>query len=310
MMRERDHLPKARPARGIMSRALDRAWREYGRCFAREVPGVAGGLTHGRDATSVSEGTGWVECCRRAGAGEMDCGFFRRLVPVREIVETVGFSEARHYARLARRWGNDRLVDSRVRQIDEWGGPLRLPGVLLGTSSAFSPTTLRYLATALWLRRRGVIGEGTRIVEVGVGFGGLAAMNAVLSGARTLLVDLPEVERLAARMLRDCGVGGFGQESARGDASGADGFDLFVSNYAFTELNTAEQDRYGERYLARSRHGLILSNAGVFSKQAGGRNDKDLLGWLRGLGVDAVSDDVDDLLGPIDHLCGNRLIFW
>jgi hypothetical protein len=113
---------------------------------------------------------------------------------VRDVVETVGPVDGRFYAQKIREWGPEWLINEAVIEIDRWGNPIRWPKWLLGTSNSFSPTTLRYLATALWLKRTGYLVQKSNILEIGVGFGGLAAMNAIVSGAVTTLVDLPQVE--------------------------------------------------------------------------------------------------------------------
>ena len=85
-----------------------------------------------------------------------------------------------------------------------------------------------------------------------------------------------------------------------------------ISNYAFSELSTATQDDYLERYLRHARHGVIVSNAAVFAHHIGGRTDVELVQWLRNARIPASIKDEQtcDLLTPIDALCGVRLIHW
>ena len=85
-----------------------------------------------------------------------------------------------------------------------------------------------------------------------------------------------------------------------------------ILNYAFSELSTATQDDYLERYLSHARHGVIVSNAAVFADRIGGRSDDELVQWLRNARIPASIKDEQtcDLLTPIDALCGVRLIHW
>jgi hypothetical protein len=145
------------------------------------------------------------------------------------------------------------------------------------------------------------------VVEIGVGFGGLAAMNALVSGAVITLVDLPEVANTAMRLLQDCGLGRHAriqQEPLHLQSS------LAISNYAFTELNADLQAGYLEKYLKHARHGMIISNAAVFARTIGGRSDQELVEWLRKSGIPASMEQEHELLSPIDSVCGARLIHW
>lgn len=290
--------------RPLTDRILDRLWREVGQRLAHEAPldpETGGG------SASISGDMPWAKMCCRLADGTLDSRDFRRLRAVKNVVETVGISDARFYVRRIRQWGGEWLEDPAVAAVDNWGNPIRCPRLLLGTARPFSPTTLRYLATALWLKRSGKLPDGAPIVEIGVGFGGLAAMNALVSKSRTHLVDLPQVEQTALRMLAETGLEDHG-------VAGADAMPtpipLVISNYAFTELNTELQNAYLDKYLKHATHGMIVSNAGVFARTIGGRTDEELVTWLRNAGIPAIIENENVLLSPIDALCGVRLIHW
>lgn len=290
--------------RKFSDRILDRLWREAGKRLARDLACETGPSAGG---SSISCNLPWAEACGMMAEGRLGSHDFRRLRAVKSVVETVGLSDARFYAGRIRQWGADWLAHPAVAAIDDWGNPMRGPRLLLGTMRPFSPTTLRYLATALWLRRSGKLEDRGHIVEIGVGFGGLAAMNALVSGARTMMVDLPQVERTAMRMLAETRLEGYGVTS---DAAIPASIPLVVSNYAFTELNAALQDLYLEKYLKRARHGVIVSNARVFARTIGGRTDDELVELLRQAGLPATIECDHELLSSIDALCGVRLIHW
>lgn len=237
----------------------------------------------------------------------MSCESFRRTSAVRDIVETVGPVDGRFYAARIREWGAAWLANPSIMEMDSWGDPIRWPGWLLGTPRAFSPTTLRYLATALWLNRQGYLEKGAEIIEIGVGFGGLAAMNALVSGVVTTMVDLPQVEQLAMRMLNEIGLGGHGRLSHERTRPTVP---LVISNYAFTELNSTIQEQYFGKYLKPAVHGIIISNAGVFASAIRGHPDADLLAWFRAEGLQARIETTNELLGPGDQLCGVSMIRW
>jgi hypothetical protein len=252
----------------------------------------------------------WASVCGAYADGTLDGRHFRRLKAVKHVVETVGITEARFYVQRIKEWGPKWLDHPMVLRLDDWGDPIRCPAMLLGTSRPFSPTTLRYLATALWLERSGKMTPGAQIHEIGVGFGGLAAMNAIVSGTTTFLVDLPQVERAAIRMLSELGLNGSAMRANEADRK--EDIPLVISNYAFSELSAGLQDDYLAHYLIRAKHGVIVSNAAVFSSHIGGRTDQEIVNWLRGADISVSMEDFrdNDLLTPIDALCDVRLIHW
>lgn len=290
----------------LIDRIHDRAWREVGQRLAQS-PSYSSSETVRAISSSISSTMPWAEVCSAFVNGSLGSENFRRNSAVRDIVETVGPADGKFYARRILEWNRKWLSDSRIEKIDNWGNPIRWPGFLLGTTRAFSPTTLRYLATALWLKKSGHLKDGMRVVEIGVGFGGLAAMNALVSGAVTVLVDLPQVEHLVLRMLNENSLQGYGIASATSNHSDTN---YAVSNYAFTELSAKLQTEYFDRYLKNAPHGMIISNSSVFADSIRGRSDAELIKWFRDEGLDAKLEVDHELLGPGDHLCGVRLIHW
>lgn len=289
-----------------IDRVFDRLWKEAGQRMSCQ-PDDAVINREGSGSASISGDMSWTKVCSALADGSLRSHNYRRLVAVKQVVETVGVSDARFYAKRIKQWNPEWLEDPKVAEIDKWGNPMRCPRLLLGTSRAFSPTTLRYLATASWLKRSGKLHKGTRIVEIGVGFGGLAAMNSIVSGVNTTLVDLPQVEKAALLMLSENGLKGCAELSG-GIAPSSVPF--VISNYAFTELSADLQNDYLEHYLKKAEHGMIMSNAGVFASMIGGRSDEELVAWLRGSGIPASIESDHELLSPVDALCGVRLIHW
>ncbi|MEK7950846.1 hypothetical protein [Luteolibacter soli] len=288
----------------LIDRLHDRIWKEASGWMTVESLSNTGG-TGSRG--SVSGTMAWPAACSALANQERDSRNFRRERAVREVVETLGPSDGRHHARCISKSAPELLEDPHVRAVDAWGDPIRWPRFLLGTPTPFSPTTLRYLSHALWLREKGFIEPRGTVVEIGVGFGGLAAMNAIVSETRTVLVDLPAVTQAALRTMEEIGLAEFTISAGESDLRGEY---CVVSNYAFTELTTDLQDHYIDRYLRRSSSGMIVSNANIFSRSIGGRNDEALVSALRAAGIPAQLDRQNSLLGPSDHLAGVALITW
>ncbi len=292
--------------RKLVDRIHDRLWSEVGQLLSSrlDITNITNAVV---ESSSISASMPWAHLCTAFANGNLNAQNFRRSSAVRDIVETVGAVDGRFYAKQILAWEPQWLRNSKVTKIDRWGNPIRWPGLLLGTSEAFSPTTLRYLATALWLKRQGYIKSGTRIVEIGVGFGGLASMNALVSGATTTLVDLPQVENSAMRVLTEIGL----EEHARLSEGNVDfSADFVISNYAFTELNAEIQNKYFTQYIKHSAHGMIISNSSLFAASIGGRTDHDLIEWFRAEGLAVQLETSNDLLAPGDGLCGVTMIRW
>ena len=289
--------------RRILDSLHDRLWVEVTRRMGLPALDVAG-PGYAPSEGSISGTMAWPAACAAMLAhpgGDID---FRRRAAVRDVVETLGPVDGAYHARLIKNAAPGLLDDPRVLAAAAWGNPVRWPGVLLGTGGWFSPTTLRYLSHALWLKSRGFLANNAVVVEIGVGYGGLAVMNEIVSKACTLLVDLPVVVDVARNVIRRLGHAAALAENHEGRPV------CVVSNYAFSELNRELQDEYMEKYLVGSAHGMILSNAGVFAGAIGGRSDEELVACLRARGIAAEIHAQDEVLGPSDYLAGVKLIAW
>jgi hypothetical protein len=292
--------------RPITDRLQDRLWTLRVQRLAEEIPTEEKQMS---SAGSVSGAMDWPQACAALADGHITSALFRRLRAVMEVVETLGPCDGRHHVRHIRATGHSEWLERpEVLALASWGHPLLWPRALLGTAHAMAPTSLRYLSHALWLRDEGIVGENSHVAEIGVGYGGLAAMNALVSQAHTTLVDLPDVERAAMMMLLE---NRLNHSATPASTAGIrTGFDCVISNYAFTELSTALQDRMLDSFISSSRHGMILSNARVFSRSIGGRSDQEILIALADHGIHARCHADHPLLSPSDRAYGNALIIW
>jgi hypothetical protein len=247
----------------------------------------------------------WPQACAALSCGECGSANFRRFHAVRQVVETLGPSDAIHFARWIRHHHGEWLETREFAALNDWGNPIQAPSILLGAHRPFSPTSLRYLAHALWLADHGFVHEGGTVIEIGVGFGGLAATNTMVSRASTMFVDIPEVVDAATMMMRENGL------SSHVIHSGGNPSDYcFISNYAFTELHHELQKCYFNRYIRDAPRGVILSNAGVFAQNIGGMTDHEIVSWFRAEGLPAHASQTSGILGPADFVCNVCLIHW
>lgn len=289
--------------RPIRERILDRVWVELAsRMDDSTVPPESGETL---DAGSVSSTMAWPLACAALADGIWQSSMFRRRRAVREVVETLAPSDGRYFARWIMSVRPELFEIPLVDRANNWGDPLQAPSWILGTKKPWSPTSLRYLAHALWMEMRGFTSRNATVVEVGVGYGGLGAMMAAVSGVNWVPMDLPPVLRAAEVHMKELGLD---QNIRRLGQS--DGMFSFVSNYAFTELSAPLQNEYIETTVRHALKGLILSNASQFASRIGGKDNQQLVTDLRKAGVDASCVWDSPLLGPSDKMFGNCVIQW
>jgi len=185
---------------------------------------------------------------------------FRRIYDYREILEHVSLKQAHKYIERVNQ------LDSSVLKFyknfmnnDFVGMPYRYSFPNIGFSS---PTTIRYIAVLVELRK--IFGEnfGGHIVEIGVGYGG---QYLVMEEKQTIqsysMYDLSSVQNLTEKYLKqkttiDKIVMRNFQDNIHID------FDLAISNYAFSELPKSIQLEYVEKVLTKAKRGYMIMNSG------------------------------------------------
>jgi len=284
---------------------LDRLWVEICNLLQEASP-IPSELNRETSVTSISSTMDWPRACDALAKKVWTPHKFRRRKSVRQVVETLGIVDGRYFAQILHHMQLPPETLRKIRDICEWGNPLKAPSFLIGWAWNCSPTSLRYLAHAFWLKQNGWILQGGSIVEIGAGFGGLAAMNAILSDAKIHIVDLPEVTSCVSLMMEENGLSEClipADQIIRGDYT-------VISNYAFSELTTELQDQYFEKWIRTSKNGIMISNAKLFAQNISGRNNHDIVNSLRNFGFNVECYNEHPILGPSDVMCGNVLITW
>tara|TARA_Y100001938_G_C8043826_1_gene407690 strand:+ start:351 stop:1109 length:759 start_codon:yes stop_codon:yes gene_type:complete len=131
-----------------------------------------------------------------------------------------------------------------------------------GKFGNMSPTTLRYVKVLQDIKNNTQI-EGSRIIEIGCGYGGqYTVMRQLFKPLKYTFVDLPEVLSLIERYL-----GVLEIKDAYEFVNGKDSefiyedfYDLVISNYAISECNKEVQSHYIDNILSKSKHGYITHN--------------------------------------------------
>lgn len=274
--------------------------------------------------TSLSDTDRFRLACAQAAADDAAFARFRRIEEIFEVVEppvsdpdsvAKGYydsaPDAREYAEHVRSIAPYRPLLEAFEGNDRVGAPLVQDFEGLGR---FNVYTLRYIKICWDLERLFGNLDGRHILEIGGGYGGQGAIVARRFAVASYdILDLPEAGALQARYLSAVGVAG--TRSVSDLSSLRAGYDLVVSNYAFSELSDPVRAAYRAGVLPRCARGFMLWNRiyhdlHVFQKDwdtavASFRDEmQDLFARVANPRV------VEDLLTNDDRVRGNLMIAW
>ena len=246
--------------------------------------------------TSLSDEQEYLSICVKASSNEEVFTKFRSCIEYKAILEHVDANLGAEYLAILLQRGYSpkkiqQILDGRI------GKPSRFWYQKIGKAS---PTELRYIKVLSDLEE--IFGSLTdfRIAEVGVGFGGQC--STVMKQAKILsydLVDLPEVLDLASKYLK-CHQIEPRINLCKDFLPSEKDFDLFVSNYALSELKYEVQMHYINNFILRSKRGYVIYNH-ITPKEFGTLSADDFSKFIPGSIV------VNEI--PCTHP-GNKLIIW
>lgn len=189
------------------------------------------------------------EFCRLAAADPAVFASFRRHPDYTRILEHVTFEQGVVYLHSL----NGTFYREAWTYNDSVGSPVlyAFPGV-----GRFSPTTLRYAKCVNDLEKLFGDLSGSRVVEIGGGYGGLSRLVQDKWRCDYTIVDLPEALGVAR-----CYLGSLGTQASFVEPQQfVEPADLVISNYALSELDEAYIRSYVERVVLTSRLGYITVN--------------------------------------------------
>jgi hypothetical protein len=209
------------------------------------------------DALSLSDNISYPDCCARASIDSNYFNNFRRNPAYTAILEHVTQEQGLQY--LEKIQQNDvlyRQLDL-FRVNDKYGHPNIFSYQNAGD---FSPSTLRYIKVLNDLETLFGSVDHFNISEVGIGYGGQClVINAYRKPANYLLVDIQPALALAKTYL-DKHILSSALSFKIMNELAITKSDLFISNYAFTELKRSLQEVYFERLIAGASRGYITYN--------------------------------------------------
>lgn len=214
-----------------------------------------------RVVTSMSDldELGYLKSAINAVANEDTLMNFRADPEYQQVLEHVSVSLGEKYLDLITSKYNAQpeSVFAEISKLSEFGRP---PVHDFSGIGPVSPTILRYVKVAYDLNNLFGDLSKLRIGEIGVGFGGQAAVLSRLFGVKDFVAfDLPEVLALCEIFLSRTD-SGLKPKLVDGRKPTPTEVDLAVSNYAFSELVRAVQDEYLESVILRAKSGYITWN--------------------------------------------------
>ena len=186
---------------------------------------------------------------------------FRRKYDYREILEHVTYTQGKSYLEQIQEYSPQNYIEliEKNKANDLFGNPYEYQYSGVGR---VSPTTLRYISTAIDIFETIRLKEESVIAEIGVGYGGQAAILERMYGISNYSAfDLPSVIQLSNVYLNSVNSKlKFTSPGLSSDKNTT--WDVVISNYAFSELHRDLQLSYIERVIAKSKSGYMIMNSG------------------------------------------------
>jgi len=207
-------------------------------------------------STSITDRPDYLEICKMAVSDLEILRNFKRCREYRLVLEHVSRYQGEQYLDLIKD-KSDILQNLLSTAKLEVGNPIQYKYKDIGL---MSPTQIRYAKILDDLRSYFDSQQINTVVEIGVGNGGQAAQICEFMNINDyFLVDLPEVLELTSKTLApynfESDLHYLPPSKLRSTKS-----DLFLSNYAFSELKKPIQDLYFEAFIKHSVNGYMLYN--------------------------------------------------
>ena len=213
---------------------------------------------------SISNNKSYPQICLAASEDDSIFNKFKTIPAYTEILEHTSVQVGLEYLNIIKR-DNPQLLEpkylEKFKQNDVYGGSSRYDY----TDALIAPSTLRYIKVLSDLIK--IFGNlnGFKIAEVGGGYGGQCKIiNDYFNIESYHIIDLPEVNKLSKKYLQKLNVDNVRFSSVE-DLS-IDSYDLFISNYAYTELDASLQNIYKANIIDTSKNGYMICNfiSGIF----------------------------------------------
>jgi hypothetical protein len=132
-----------------------------------------------------------------------------------------------------------------------------------------SPTILRYLATAAEINHLFDFKDSNIVTEIGIGYAGqLATLSSIIGISEYNAYDVACVQELSRNFLSESGEIESNRLIVCKDIYNVESHesDLFISNYAFSELPIQIQEEYLLKLATKSEYGYMIMNSGLVNR--------------------------------------------
>lgn len=247
--------------------------------------------------SSFSDNPDYLSIVVMASNDEQVFKKFRSNREYRKILEHVTRQLGEDYIKEFSDKGDLKKTLSLLKNCDRTGGPVQYYFRGVGF---YSPTTIRYAFVHSQLEQKfGSLG-GLRVLEIGGGFGGQAAVSSTLTrNLDWVIFDLPDVLALQSRYLSRVNPNTTVAFRSGLHISPTEG-DLLISNYALSEISRELQMEYLHKVVLNCKRGYMAWNT-ISEKEIGGLSLLEVLDLIPG--ASAVAEK--PLSDP-----GNVIIVW
>ena len=207
---------------------------------------------------SISNNNTYPQVCLAAAEDDNIFDRFKTIPQYTEILEHTAPETGAGYLEVIKRDNPQLLEDkyiTKFKENDIYGGSSKH----LYQDIEIAPSTLRYIKVLSDLIKFFGNLDGFKIAEVGGGYGGQCKIiNDFFKIESYHIVDLPDVNKLSKKYLDKLNVKNVRFSSVEDLVIAK--YDLFISNYAYSELDSNLQDIYKTNIIDTSKNGYMTCN--------------------------------------------------
>jgi putative sugar O-methyltransferase len=211
-----------------------------------------------RKKTSISDDNEYPNFCELAATNSIVFDTFRKNFKYNKILEHVTKNEGQIYLDIITK-NNSELLNNfeKYKLNDKIGSPVQYDYSI----GIISPTTIRYVKVLNDLINEFGDLSNLEIVEIGCGYGGQCKIILETFNVKSYtLVDLNPVLKLTKKFLESSNIDTSKIVYKTMDELTNKNYDLFISNYAFTECTKDIQLEYYDKAIKETKMGYITAN--------------------------------------------------
>lgn len=218
---------------------------------------------------SVSDNVTYPQFCQQASQDEKVFLTFRSNVIYKNILEHIEYETALEYFNLIKQKYrlSDSEIYSKIEKLNYIGTPELIK--ISPNMPSISSTGLRYLYTGLEIKEfvdKNNI-KTNNVIELGCGYGGQSLiLDELLKINKYTYIDLPEVNLLIRKFLNNFTTS-FDTVYETIETGAHENYNLFISNYSFSELPRNLQNKVIKNVINNSYSGYMIINSENFSPE-------------------------------------------